>query len=189
MIRNQENSLMQNWKHMAMMLFLLLCVGAANAKDYEQTKVYMFGFAASFNDSTVYFTEIQAVDDAWVYASHGRFLVNRDDYSYQLRNYLQRQGLEAPTCVTVYALGEKEIEKKYAALRQRYEGKKSKRNYFVKDLPATAFAYRSVEPDQGMVIVNSSEAEAAARKTAEAEAKAQKKARKKARKEAPKNEE
>lgn len=180
---------MRSWKHIAMMLLLLLCVGVANAKDYDQTKVYMFGFAASFNDSTVYFTEVQAVDDAWVYASHGRFLVNRDDYSYQLRNYLQRQGVDAPTCITVYALDEKGIYKEYAALRQRYEGKKSKRNYFVKDLSAGEFAYRGVEPDQGMVIVNSAEAEAAARKTDEAAAKAQKKTRKKARKEAQKNEE
>lgn len=188
MSRNQEKMSLRTWKQVILTVLMLCCVGMAHAKDYQQTKVYMFGFAASFNDSTVYFTDVQTVDEAWVYANHGHFLVNRDDYSYQLRNYLQRQGVPTPTCITVYAFDEKEIYKKYMDLRQRYEGKKSKRNYLVKDLQGGEFAYRAVEPNEGMVIVDSSEAEAAARKTAEAEEKAARKAQKKAQKEARKNE-
>ena len=48
----------------------------------------MFGFSASFNDSTVNFTDIQAVN-AYVENNHTHFLVNRDEYSYQLRYYME----------------------------------------------------------------------------------------------------
>ena len=37
-----------------------------SAKNKCVQKLYAFGFAASFNDSTVYFTDIQEIDSAWV---------------------------------------------------------------------------------------------------------------------------
>ena len=43
-------------------VLLLGWVNSSNAKGYKPAKVYMFGFAASFNDSTVYMTNIQKVD-------------------------------------------------------------------------------------------------------------------------------
>ena len=50
-------------------------------------KIYAFGFSASFNDSIVYFTDIQEIDSAWINEKN-KFLVSRDNYSYQLKNYL-----------------------------------------------------------------------------------------------------
>lgn len=172
---------MRKWKFVVLVVALLLSVSMAQAKDYNQQRVYMFGFAASFNDSTVYFTDVQVVDSAWVYANHSRFLVNRDDYSYQLRNYLQRQGNASPTCVTVYAFNEKEIYKKYLKLRERYNSK-NMRHYFIKDLRSGEFAYRAVSPNEGTVIINAAQAEAEAKKALREEEKAAKKARKKAKK-------
>ena len=91
-------------------------------------------------------------------------------------------GLEAPTCVTVYAFDEKEIYKKYLKLRQRYEGKKRKFDLLVRNVPAEVFAYKVVEPGVGRVIIDPKLAEAAADKADRATAKAQRKAEKKARK-------
>ena len=88
---------------------LVGCVINGNAKGYRPAKIYMFGFAASFNDSTVYLTDIQTVN-AYLVNNRTKFLANREDYSYQLRNYLQSNGLEAyPTCITMFAEIEKEI--------------------------------------------------------------------------------
>ena len=125
---------------------LVGCVINGNAKGYRPAKIYMFGFAASFNDSTVYLTDIQIVN-AYLVNNITKFLANREDYSYQLRNYLQSNGLEAyPTCITMFAENEKDATKKYLKLKERYE--KSKKKYSIKSLKDSQFKYTPVEPDQ-----------------------------------------
>lgn len=125
---------------------LVGCVINGNAKGYRPAKIYMFGFAASFNDSTIYLTDIQTVN-AYLVNNRTKFLANREDYSYQLRNYLQSNGLEAyPTCITMFAENEKDATKKYLKLKERYE--KSKKKYSIKSLKDSQFKYTPVEPDQ-----------------------------------------
>ena len=125
---------------------LVGCVINGNAKGYRPAKIYMFGFAASFNDSTVYLTDIQTIN-AYLVNNRTKFLANREDYSYQLRNYLQSNGLEAyPTCITMFAENEKDATKKYLKLKERYE--KSKKKYSIKSLKDSQFKYTPVEPDQ-----------------------------------------
>ena len=125
---------------------LVGCVINGNAKGYRPAKIYMFGFAASFNDSTVYLTDIQTVN-AYLVNNRTKFLANREDYSYQLRYYLQSNGLEAyPTCITMFAENEKDATKKYLKLKERYE--KSKKKYSIKSLKDSQFKYTPVEPDQ-----------------------------------------
>ena len=65
----------------------LLIAVSMQAKD-EMKRIYIFGFASSFNDSIVCFTDVQAVDSAWL-NSKNHFLVSREYYSYQLRDYLE----------------------------------------------------------------------------------------------------
>jgi len=113
----------------------------------RQTKLYLYGIVTSFNDSTVYFTEIQETDSAWVDKKTG-FLYSRDNYSYQLRDYMKRNGLEYPTCVTVYSRKRKDIEKKYTAIKKRYAGNKS---YTVKYLTANEFLFRPITPDESQM--------------------------------------
>lgn len=52
---------------------------SVSAKIKCVPKIYAFGFAASFNDSIVYFTDIQEIDSAWV-GEKNEFLVNRENY-------------------------------------------------------------------------------------------------------------
>ena len=125
---------------------LVGCVINGNAKGYRPAKIYMFGFAASFNDSIVYLTDIQTVN-AYLVNNRTKFLANREDYSYQLRNYLQSNGLEAyPTCITMFAENEKDATKKYLKLKEHYET--SKKKYSIKSLKDSQFKYTPVEPDQ-----------------------------------------
>ena len=125
---------------------LVGCVINGNAKGYRPAKIYVFGFAASFNDSTIYLTDIQTVN-AYLVNNRTKFLANREDYSYQLRNYLQSNGLEAyPTCITMFAENEKDATRKYLKLKERYE--KSKKKYSIKSLKDSQFKYTPVEPDQ-----------------------------------------
>ena len=109
----------------------------------KHTPGYICGFATSFNDSTVYFTEIQPMEGTWVDGKTG-FLYSRDNYSYQLREALKTLGLPNPTCVTVYGKTRKEVEKKYFAMKKRYT---ANGRYNVKYLTAHDFSFEPIEPD------------------------------------------
>lgn len=164
-------------KYILSAMLMLACMASVSAKGYKQCKVYMFGIATSFNDSTVYFTDVQVLDTACVRTDRTHFLINRADYSYQLRDYLKKQGQSTPTCITVYSTDEKQIYKKFIKIRNKYE-KKMKSSIFIKDIPTTDFAYRILGPDEGTMIVDAKEAEAAAQKSERDMKKRQKKAMK-----------
>ena len=71
----------------------------AHAKN-DPTTAYMFGFASSFSDSTVYMTSVQRVDS--VYLTHKKlFLDNRENYSLQLKEYLESIGAPKRTCIVI----------------------------------------------------------------------------------------
>lgn len=135
-------------------LFLSVSV---QAKD-EIKRVYIFGFASSFNDSTVCITDIQAVDSAWL-NTKTHFLVSRENYSYQLRDYLEAQGYQHPTCMVSYGTTLKTVKKKWDNLLARYTAKpkikKRKRNkkvdaipnYQVKKIGMDQFIFQAVQPD------------------------------------------
>lgn len=107
-----------NWKRSIIYTMMALSTIGAQAENQPKT-VYMYGFGASFNDSTVYITDIQQMDSAYVDSKTG-FLYGRADYSYQLRTYLEAQGMADPTCITAFATDRKKAEKKYLKLRKRY---------------------------------------------------------------------
>ena len=125
------------------------------AASAGNNKVYLYGFAASFNDSTVYFTDIQELDSAVV--DRGGFLYGRDSYSYHLRDYLASKGFEHATCVTMWATKRDVIEKKFQNMRSRYGvvfGKKTKKKntYTIKYLTTDEFHYQAIVPDESQIV-------------------------------------
>ena len=90
------------------------------AKPVVAPKAYIFGFVANFTDSVIYMTDIQTVDSMW-YDSKTKFLLGRNNYSYQLREHFASE-LNMPhrTCITVFALTRKQAEKKYLKLKNKY---------------------------------------------------------------------
>ena len=58
-----------------------------SAKKVQVPKMYIFGFAASFNDTIVHFTKVQELDSAWI-DSKNKFMQSRELYSYQFRDFL-----------------------------------------------------------------------------------------------------
>ncbi len=134
-------------RNMALAILLLAAAPqAATAQNILVPKAYMFGFAASFNDSTVFFTDIQQVDSVWVTKKKG-FLAGRSNYSYQLRNYCeQKMDLPKRTCVVVSSLKRKDVEKKYKKMMKKYIGKKAK-SYDVRYIPSSDFKFEPVDMD------------------------------------------
>jgi hypothetical protein len=104
----------------------------------------MFGFVASFNDSTVYFTNIQKVDSVWV-TKKKQMLAGRHNYSYQLREFFANQrNLPNRTCVVVADVDRKKVEKKYTKMKNKYLVK-SKKPYDVRNVAETDFKFTAVD--------------------------------------------
>ena len=130
----------------------------AHAKN-DPTTAYMFGFASSFSDSTVYMTSVQRVDS--VYLTHKKlFLDNRENYSLQLKEYLESIGAPKRTCIVIFDRNFKKAEKKWAKLYERYTKKtKAKRlksgekpkelpsPWQVKSVDENKFTFKPITPD------------------------------------------
>lgn len=137
---------MKSYKNLIMAVAVIIICGwtiNASAKLKCVPKLYAFGFAASFNDSTVYFTDIQEIDSAWINDKND-FLVSRDNYSYQLKNYFTSLGLEHRTCVISFALKRKDIEKKYQKMKNKYV---KAGNYDIKSVSTNDFHFTAIKPD------------------------------------------
>ena len=96
-------------------LFFLATISQAKSKV---VKTYAFGFAASFNDSIIHFTDIQELDSTWL--DDKDFLESRENYSYQLRDYLADRGMEHRTCIICYSSKLKKTKKKFTKMMDSY---------------------------------------------------------------------
>ncbi len=102
----------------ALFLVFTLCSAFSLAKKASKS-VYVMGVSISFTDSTVYLTDVQNIPD--VKLTKEGFLPQRDDYSYQLRNYLEsRDGNRNHTCITFFSDDRSKLQKKAAQLTKRY---------------------------------------------------------------------
>ncbi|MCD8282571.1 MAG: hypothetical protein LUC22_04885 [Prevotella sp.] len=139
--------------------------------------LYVYGFSYSFNDSTVYITDIMRLDSAWV-DSRTKFLYSRSSYSFQLKNHLLEQGVNTPTCVISYATTRKKAEKKYVKLKSRYTARGQ--TFIVKYVPETDFVFSPVSAadDPAAITNNTKEGRKAAKEAAKAEKKTAKEERK-----------
>jgi hypothetical protein len=115
-----------------------------SAQNIQVPKAYMFGFVASFNDSTVYFTDIQEIDSIWV-TKKKQYIAGKSNYSYQLRNFFaQQRNLPNRTCVIMGSVKRKDVEKKYAKMKQNYLVK-NKGKFDVRYLPESEFRFKVVD--------------------------------------------
>ena len=131
-------------KHLLVLIVAMSFMTGVTAQKYKPVdKLYAFGVAASFNDSVVYITDIQEVDSAWMY-SKSEFLVSRNNYSNQLRDYLaNNKHEENRTCITCYAYDRKKIEKKYIKMKGKYT---KKGDFDVRYLTSDDFRFQPVAP-------------------------------------------
>lgn len=118
----------------------LFCVVFAWSKPRCQP-LYIFGVSASFNDSIVYITDIQILDSAWVDDKTG-FLLQRNEYSNQLRSYFTSKGQLNRTCLVCFSDNQKKISKKYEKMKRRYQndGKRQK-NFDYRELDEEDFKF------------------------------------------------
>jgi hypothetical protein len=116
------------------------------AQNRVVPKAYMFGFAASFTDSIVFFTDIQEVDSVWLMPKK-KIVAGKSNYAYQLRNFCADSlGFRNRTVVVVSSLKRKDIEKKYAKMKKDYTVKRAGL-YDVHYIDASEFRFTPVNMD------------------------------------------
>ena len=128
----------------SIMAILAIAYIPLHAKNFVVPKAYMFGFAASFNDSTVYFTDIQEVDSVW-FMQKRKILAGRANYSNQLRNYCAEK-LNQPkrTCIVISSAKRKKVEKKFEKMKRQYTQSKKGTVYDVRYISSSDFKFDSV---------------------------------------------
>ncbi|MCD8297565.1 MAG: hypothetical protein LUC88_08330 [Prevotella sp.] len=127
----------------AIALIMATCFTELQSKErYVPNKAYIFGFATSFTDSTIYITEIQQMDSLWI--ENKTFMLDRDNYSYQLKNYLDKQGQQHRTCMMFFAIKRKDIDKKYEKIKKKYV---TKGNYYISYLRENDFQFQPIAID------------------------------------------
>ena len=118
-----------------------MCSAFSLKKDHSKT-VYAFGIAASFTDTVVYFKDIQILDSAKV--SKEGFLTHRDLYSYQLKNYVEDNGLQQnSTCMIYFSENRKKLEKEATKILSKY---KRNRNTTVTRIDTDKFHF--IKPEE-----------------------------------------
>ena len=130
----------------AVVMMAAMLPSAATAQNVVEPKLYRFGFAASFNDTIVHFTDIQALDSVWV-SKKSHFLQGREVYSNMLRNYLAEQKQPYRTCVIFYDRKLNKLQKKYLKMKKLYEGDKKskvKNKNDIRIIPVSDFKFTTI---------------------------------------------
>ena len=126
-------------------LFMAAGQQPATAREKEKPqRVYMFGFAASFNDTIVHFTDIQPVDSVWI-NKRSNFVSGLNNYSNQMRDYLTKQQQAHRTCVVFSARKIGRLQKKFLKMKKLYST--SKKGQTVRNdirfIPASDFKFKA----------------------------------------------
>ena len=122
----------------AVALVFMVCSAFSFKKGKGEKAVYAFGVAASFNDTVVYFTDIQVLDS--VKLDKGGFLPKRDLYTYQLKNYLElEKNLSNRTCMIYFSENKVKLNKEMAKIVSQYKKNKS---VALREVKTTEFSFK-----------------------------------------------
>lgn len=106
------------------LLVSYLFLSAFSLEKGKEGTVYAFGMAASFTDTIVYYTEVQALDS--VKLDKHKFLPGRDRYSSQLKSYLEYdRGIPGRVCMIYFSTSKEKLEKEAAGMLNKYKKNKS----------------------------------------------------------------
>ena len=122
------------------LVFVMSASAKSKADPSFSAKVYMYAISASFNDSTVYITDVQEVDSAYLVKK--TFLGGLKRYSEQLDNYFREKNGERRTNTVFFKTTRKKAEKQYVKLRKRYTSGDVK----LLVLPTGEFTFTAVRP-------------------------------------------
>ena len=96
------------------------------AQKEENEPVYIWGASIHFNDTVVYFTEIQPLDGVEL-EDGTNFLPNRQFYSYELKDYMNfKENMPGRTSIVLFSKKKSTLEKREAKIKERLVKKEGK---------------------------------------------------------------
>jgi hypothetical protein len=99
-------------------------------------QMYAYSVASSPMDSVVYMTDVLILKGAQM-TKKTKFLVGRQDYSSQFKNFLAEIDLPNRTCATMYNVNHRKAFKEYEKLKKSL----TKRGFTIKVIDQTEFRY------------------------------------------------
>lgn len=95
-------------------------------KAEESKRVYMYGVATNFNDSTIYMTDVQHLDSMII--NKDGSLQNYVGYSLQMKIYLEGTlGETDQTCAIIYSDKKKKLEKRFLKMRKKFAAERGQK--------------------------------------------------------------
>lgn len=142
-----------NAKHMKGLRILLLAllataIGSMHARvKVKQMPLYIFGYALSPTDSTIYLTNIQRIDTAYL-VKKTRMMIARPLYSQQLQQYLeQSNNIRGSICTIFFSEKKAKLEKKRNRVSMRAQKEVDYQICFLNSLNMT---FTPVQWDESM---------------------------------------
>lgn len=130
-------------------LFLMLSLVTAFAKgtndkknEKKTTTLYMYGVSLSFNDSLVYVTDVQPVENACVTGKY--VLYGAREYADQMTAYFEKKELGRRTNAVFYKKTRDKAEKSYMKLRKRY----AKKGIVLTPIVTGDFTFKAIQPNE-----------------------------------------
>ena len=100
------------------LMAIMLLSSSFTLKSRKDMPVYIAGMSASFTDTVMYLTQIQAIDS--VPLIQGKMLPGRQQYSQQLKRYLQDQlHLTDRTCFIYFDKKKNRLEKRLIKIQEK----------------------------------------------------------------------
>ena len=118
-------------------LMMVIVVCSAFSFKKNDKSVYIVGVSASFLDSVVYFTDIQTLDS--VKLDSKKLLPSREQYSYQLKSYLENSlSLSNRTCFVYFSSNLSKLKKEISKVRDKYS---KSQKVIVRDIKSDDFKF------------------------------------------------
>ncbi len=115
----QKSMRLRTLRTICLSALLAVTVGLQAEKKPKMQTVYVFGVSMSFTDPQVYLTDVIKLDSAYVMPNG--FLVNRQMYSYQLQDYVDKLGqVKQSTNSVFFDVRKDKVMKKYNRVKRRF---------------------------------------------------------------------
>ena len=120
-------------KKLYIFIIALLFVPAVMSAKKDKDVVYLFGTSYSYNDSIVYFTEIQPLEGIKL-QKRSRILPDRQHYAYELKDYMNfKEGKPGRISVIYFSKKRSKLEKVEAKVKKRLLHKEEKKVLYLGD--------------------------------------------------------
>ena len=126
---------MKSFSHITLLIAIFFSTTLQMSAESKKDNIYAFAYGSCFNDSTIYLSSISHLTIAHI-DKKSKLLNDRNGYSTQFKNYLDKEFTGHHTCTIFFSKNRKKLEKKFVKVRRMW--KKDKESKVV-EIPISDF--------------------------------------------------